>query len=78
MRKAIVSLILATDMTKHFSILGTFKTRAINLSDFNWTEDSDKIEILSLGLKCADIGHSAKSSDLHSKWTDLVCEEFFN
>lgn len=65
-------------MTKHFSILGTFKTRAINLGDLSWTNDDDKIEILCLGLKCADIGHSAKPSDLHLKWTDMVCEEFFH
>jgi len=31
-----------------------------------------------MGLKCADLGHSAKSTELHEKWTSMVCAEFFN
>lgn len=32
---------------------------------------------LGCGLKCADLGHSAKSLDLHVKWTEAIQEEFF-
>jgi 3',5'-cyclic-nucleotide phosphodiesterase len=31
-----------------------------------------------MGLKCGDLSHSAKVIELHEKWTNLVCEEFFN
>lgn len=77
-RKVIVEMILETDMSKHFEILGRFRTRAINLSDLNIEKADDKILILGMGLKCADIGHSAKITELHEKWTALVCEEFFD
>ena len=70
-------MILETDMSKHFEILGRFKTRATVLSDFNINIIEDKCNILAMGLKCADIGHSAKDTPLHLKWTALVCEEFF-
>jgi len=77
-RKLVVEMILETDMSKHFEILGRFKIRAFSLSDFNINNQDDKVQLLSMGLKCADIGHSAKTTDLHEKWTKLVCEEFFN
>ena len=74
MRKLMIYMILETDMSRHFEILGKFKSKANNL---NISNAEDKLIILGMGLKCSDIGHSAKSTDLHEKWTQLVCEEFF-
>jgi 3'5'-cyclic nucleotide phosphodiesterase len=76
-RKLIIEMIMQTDMSKHFEILIKFRTRAIVLSDLAMTNHEDKANILAMGLKCADIGHSAKDISLHLKWTNLVCEEFF-
>ncbi|CAG9332757.1 unnamed protein product [Blepharisma stoltei] len=76
-RKLIIEMILETDMSRHFEILGRFRARAKNLADLALDVHDDKILILSMALKCADIGHSAKISELHEKWTALVCEEFF-
>jgi hypothetical protein len=28
-------------------------------------------------LKCADLGHGAKSIEIHKKWTELISKEFF-
>lgn len=30
-----------------------------------------------MGIKCADISHTAKSIELHILWTNLLVEEFF-
>ncbi|CAG9320849.1 pde-4_2 [Blepharisma stoltei] len=76
-RKLIIEMILETDMGRHFEILGKFNTRANNLADLSMENHDDKIIILSMGLKCADIGHSAKIPELHEKWTSFVMEEFF-
>jgi len=76
-RKMIVEMILLTDMSKHFEFLGKFKTRAISLCDISLENDDDKNFILSMALKCADLGHSAKYQELHEKWTSFICEEFF-
>jgi hypothetical protein len=77
-RKLIIEMILATDMNKHFGLLGTFRTRAVNLSDVSLDKEEDKGAVLVMGLKCGDLSHSAKVIELHEKWTNLVCEEFFN
>jgi len=37
----------------------------------------DKAKALSLLVHCADISHPAKNWSLHSRWTDLLVEEFF-
>ena len=37
----------------------------------------DKPKALSLLVHCADISHPAKNWNLHSKWTNLLVEEFF-
>ena len=76
-RKLIIEMILETDMSKHFEILAKFRTRAIILSDYSISNIEDKANVLAMGLKCADIAHSAKDTTLHIKWTNLVCEEFF-
>jgi len=77
-RRLIIEMILHTDMSRHFEILGRFRTRFTTLNDLNIEKIEDSVFILTVGLKCADLGHSAKSFDLHEKWTKLVCEEFFN
>lgn len=74
-RKLIIDLILSTDMSRHFETLGQFRTRA--QAQIALSTTSDKALVLAMGLKCADVGHTAKPSDLHIKWSELVCEEFF-
>jgi len=77
-RKIIIEMVLTTDMGKHFETLGKFRSRATNISDISLDNSEDKIFVLSMGLKAADLAHASKNDDLHKKWTDLVCEEFFN
>jgi hypothetical protein len=76
-RKMIMEMILQTDMSKHFDLLGRFRTRVTTLSNIDLNIFEDKCQVLGMSLKCADIGHSAKDYELHEKWSLLVCEEFF-
>jgi len=64
-------MVLATDMSYHFTQLKTIKTM-IGLN-----EAIDKPKALSLLLHCADISHPGKKWDLHEKWTNLLVSEFF-
>jgi len=77
-RKVVIEMVLHTDMGKHFEFLGQFRTRATSISDISLDSNEDKTFVLSIALKSADLSHAAKNDDLHRKWTDLVCEEFFN
>ena len=76
-RRIILEMVLATDMAKHFEIIGKFRTRASILGDLGYEKFEDKLLIFATAIKAADIGHSAKHNDLHQKWSKLVMEEFF-
>ena len=77
-RKIIIEMILETDMSKHFESLGKFRTRTSSIGDIDLDKPEDKLFVMCMAIKCADIGHSAKVSELHEKWTLLVSEEFFH
>jgi 3',5'-cyclic-nucleotide phosphodiesterase/cAMP-specific phosphodiesterase 4 len=76
-RRIILTLILDTDLSRHFEILGRFRAKTMDLSQFDTHSYENKQLIFSMGLKCADLGHSAKNIDLHQKWSALICEEYF-
>lgn len=77
LRKLIIEMILATDMSRHFELLGRF--RAISEQSLDSLERFEvRLEVCKLTLKCADIGHAAKTVQLHERWTNLICEEFYN
>ena len=73
----IIEMVLETDLYKHFEVLSKFKSRVLVFSDSLIEKFEDKVLVFSMALKCADIGHSAKTEALHVKWTALVMEEFF-
>ena len=75
-RKLIIELILATDMAKHFEIIAYSKTKYADLVDFTVSEH--RLDTFKLIIKAADVGHAAKSFDLHEKWCKLVIEEFYS
>ena len=76
-RKMVIGMIMETDMSRHFEILGKFRTRVNTLSNIDIETFDDKLQVLAMGIKCADIGHSAKETEMHKRWTMMVCEEFF-
>ena len=76
-RKMIIDMILATEMGRHFDLLGRFRVKALSNQEINLSEEADKLFVLSIILKCSDLGHSAKATELHVKWSKRVWEEFF-
>lgn len=76
-RKVIIKMILATDMARHFELLGGFKASHPIVTTTNISKIDERIAVSEICIKAADIGHAAKMIDLHERWTLLVCEEFF-
>lgn len=76
-RKNIIDLVLATDLSEHFGIVGQFKTLA-NSGVIDLKEINNRMLCLKMALKCGDLGHAAKPLGLHRIWTSLVTEEFYN
>lgn len=73
-RRVVVDMILATDMSKHFHLISDFKEKhpQKNLDSFEY-----KLDVCKLAIKAADVGHAAKKWKIHEKWTFLLMKEFF-
>ena len=74
-RKLIIDLILATDMSKHFEIVTSTRTKYSESIDLDNPEQ--RLDMFRVIIKSADIGHTAKSIELHEKWCRLVIDEFY-
>ncbi|KAL3665653.1 hypothetical protein V7S43_009088 [Phytophthora oleae] len=74
-RKAIVEMVLSTDLTVHLQLVGSLKTALISQEDAE-VEHSPML-LMKIVIKCADVGHSSKALKLHARWSDLIIEEFF-
>lgn len=81
-RKMSIDMVLATDMSKHMSLLADLKTMVetkkvagsgVLLLD-NYTE---RIQVLQNMLHCADLSNPTKPLDIYKKWVDVLLEEFF-
>jgi hypothetical protein len=78
-------LVLATDMSKHFSILTACQAKVLNQDSTstpgparfkNFTNEQLHI-LLQLFLKVADLGHCALPIKLHIRWVYRLQEEMW-
>jgi hypothetical protein len=67
-RTTIVQLVLATDMSYHFTHVENLRLHEKNKSD---------IGLLKATLHAADISHPAKPISYHKQWTQRLTEEFY-
>ncbi|KAJ3089356.1 High affinity cAMP-specific 3',5'-cyclic phosphodiesterase 7A [Quaeritorhiza haematococci] len=78
LRKIIIKMVLATDMAKHFEYLNKFKTK---MTTANIQQRMDVAEnrmmVLEIGIKCADLNNPTKTKDLSRRWSEAVMEEFY-
>ncbi|CAL8088612.1 unnamed protein product [Orchesella dallaii] len=82
LRKMTIDMVLATDMSKHMSLLADLKTMVetkkvagsgVLLLD-NYT---DRIQVLQNMVHCADLSNPTKPLGLYRRWVDKIMEEFF-
>lgn len=77
MRRVIVDLVLATDMSRHVELMRAISGRATTIGGIRDCELPLR-EALCLALKCADIGHTTCRFDQHEKWVRRLQEELYN
>jgi 3'5'-cyclic nucleotide phosphodiesterase len=75
-RERIISMVLATEMTSHFSELAKLKGR-LAVSDFDLKE-KDKHACMDQIVHAADISNPIKPFNVYFLWTERVLEEFFD
>ena len=76
-RKDVIDMILATDMGKHFELLGQFKVKYLSTDLHDLSNGEVRLDLFKLMVKAADIGHAAKNTELHEMWCELVIQEFY-
>ncbi|XP_076307243.1 3',5'-cyclic-AMP phosphodiesterase 4C-like isoform X3 [Tachypleus tridentatus] len=81
-RKISIDMVLATDMSKHMSLLADLKTMVetkkvsgtgVVLLN-NYTE---RIQVLQNMIHCSDLSSPTKPLEMYRKWVDLLMEEFY-
>ena len=77
-RNMVVSMILETDLAKHFQAVTAFRKEFLE-GDSRAVEESSKRRqmLISFVLKACDVGASAKPFALHAAWGARINAEFF-
>ncbi|XP_058603619.1 cAMP-specific 3',5'-cyclic phosphodiesterase 4B isoform X2 [Onychostoma macrolepis] len=83
LRKMVIDLVLATDMSKHMSLLADLKTmvetkKVTSLGVLLLDNYTDRIQVLRNMVHCADLSNPTKPLDLYRQWTDRIMDEFFH
>eukprot|EP00899_Mesostigma_viride_P013751 jgi/Mesvir1/22377/Mv17872-RA.4 len=76
-RHVIIEMVLASDIKRHFGVLDQFKARVSQETPWDMHKESDRVLLLQMALKVADLGHAAKTLPLHLEWSHRVTEEFY-
>ena len=68
-----------TDITpyKVSTVLFPFVQISEQGGGINWSNEADRLLVLQMSIKMADINGPSKSWDLHFKWTERIVEEFY-
>ena len=82
LRKMVIDMVLATDMSKHMQLLADLKTmvesKKVTGNNIIMLESyDDRIQVLQNMIHCADLSNPTKPLDIYMKWTDRIMEEFW-
>uniref|UniRef100_A0A8C2UZS7 Phosphodiesterase n=1 Tax=Chinchilla lanigera TaxID=34839 RepID=A0A8C2UZS7_CHILA len=82
LRKMVIDMVLATDMSKHMTLLADLKTmvetKKVTSSGVLLLDNySDRIQVLRTMVHCADLSNPTKPLELYRQWTDRIMAEFF-
>jgi len=77
-RETVIALVLATDFARHVELVAKGRQVAEETDGFDLEDKGDRHLLLSLALKAADIGHTAKTREVHLAWTRRVSQEFWH
>ncbi|KAJ4458763.1 putative 3'; 5'-cyclic-nucleotide phosphodiesterase regA [Paratrimastix pyriformis] len=76
MRKSIIAMILATDLSAHFTTLTRFTTHT-ETAPFSRDSPDDRQLLLDILLHAADISNPSKPWPIAKRWSELNAREFF-
>ena len=82
LRKMVIDMVLATDMSKHMQLLADLKTmvesKKVTGNNIIMLESyDDRIQVLQNMIHCADLSNPTKPLDIYVKWTNRIMDEFW-
>uniref|UniRef100_A0A3B1K4D5 Phosphodiesterase n=1 Tax=Astyanax mexicanus TaxID=7994 RepID=A0A3B1K4D5_ASTMX len=82
LRKMVIDMVLATDMSKHMNFLADLKTmvetkKVTSLGVLLLDNYSDRIQVLQNMVHCADLSNPTKPLEIYRQWTDRIMVEYF-
>ncbi|XP_068176741.1 3',5'-cyclic-AMP phosphodiesterase 4C-like isoform X2 [Antennarius striatus] len=82
LRKLVIDMVLATDMSKHMTLLADLKTmvetKKVTSSGVLLLDHyTERIQVLRNMVHCADLSNPTKPLPLYQQWTERIMEEFF-
>ncbi|KAL3122099.1 hypothetical protein niasHT_009392 [Heterodera trifolii] len=79
MRQAIIDMVLATDMSRHFEHLAKFQQLMAIMPDNTEEErDANSLIICRMMVKCADIANPTREWRLCHEWAMRIVQEYFD
>uniref|UniRef100_T1JKH8 Phosphodiesterase n=1 Tax=Strigamia maritima TaxID=126957 RepID=T1JKH8_STRMM len=78
-RFLVIEAILATDLKRHFEILAEFNAKVNDdeAPGIDWYNESDRLLVMEMCIKLADINGPCKEHGLHIQWTHRIADEFY-
>jgi len=82
LRKMVIDMVLATDMSKHMSLLADLKTmvetkKVAGSGVLLLDNYQDRIQVLQNMVHCSDLSNPTKPLEVYKKWLDRLMTEFF-
>lgn len=74
-RSIIIKLVLATDLSQGARYTNGLRDR-LHVENLG-SEDPDKLLIMQMMIKCADVAHPSRPLHVHEEWSNRVTEEFY-
>ncbi|XP_078662782.1 cGMP-inhibited 3',5'-cyclic phosphodiesterase 3A-like isoform X4 [Branchiostoma floridae x Branchiostoma belcheri] len=78
-RFLVIEAILATDLKRHFDFLTEFNAK-MNEDDspgIDWRNENDRLLVVQMCIKLADVNGPCKAENLHITWTNRIVAEFY-
>uniref|UniRef100_A0A914HDP9 Phosphodiesterase n=1 Tax=Globodera rostochiensis TaxID=31243 RepID=A0A914HDP9_GLORO len=80
-RKMVIEMVLATDMSKHMTLLADLKSmveaKKVSGTDTLLDKYQDRILVLRSAIHLADLSNPTKPIDLYRQWNERILEEYW-
>ena len=76
-RKAVLSMVLATDNALHTGVLAQFKLK-LEQDEIDFDSWDDQVLVLEVALHAADVSNPVKRPKTYAMWVKRIIEEFYS